>query len=68
LFRQLICRPFHHRLVVVLSVPAALTAVAAIASLLRGGRYIPDDADQATSLARSLTAPAGASDTTWENS
>jgi hypothetical protein len=36
-FPQLISQPFHHGLVVVLSVSAALAAVAAIASLLRGG-------------------------------
>ncbi|HTX82126.1 MAG TPA: hypothetical protein VME44_08110, partial [Streptosporangiaceae bacterium] len=67
-FPQLIAQPFHHGLVVVLSVSAALAAVAAIASLLRGGRYVLNDADQATAPVRSITAPTAASDTTQENS
>jgi MFS family permease len=40
-FPQLISAPFHHGLVVVFVVAAALAAVAAFASLLRGGRPIP---------------------------
>jgi MFS family permease len=39
-FPDLISGPFHHGLVVVLTVAAALSAIAAIASLLRGGRYV----------------------------
>jgi MFS family permease len=67
-FPQLISQPFHHGLVVVLSVSAALAAVAAVASLLRGGRYVADDTDHATAPVRSVTAPTPASDTTQENS
>ena len=39
-FPQLISAPFHHGLVVVFAVSAALAAVAAFASLLRGGRPV----------------------------
>jgi hypothetical protein len=39
-FPHLISGPFHHGLVVVFGVSAALAVVAALASLLRGGRYI----------------------------
>jgi MFS family permease len=74
-FPELISQPFHNGLVVVLSVSAALAAVAAVASLLRGGRYVPDDTDadqattdQATGPGRSTAAPAVAGDTTQENS
>jgi MFS family permease len=38
-FPQLISAPFHHGLVVVFTVGAALSVLAALASLLRGGRY-----------------------------
>jgi MFS family permease len=40
-FPQLISGPFHQGLVVVFVTSAALAAVAAFASLLRGGRYVP---------------------------
>jgi hypothetical protein len=36
--------PFHHGLQVVFAVAAALAAVAALASLLRGGRYVHPEA------------------------
>jgi len=42
-FPHLIAAPFHHGLVVVFAVAAALSVLAAVASLLRGGRYIHDD-------------------------
>ena len=46
-FPELISGPFQHGLTVVFGVSAALAAVAAIASLLRGGRYIhPAAADE----------------------
>jgi len=45
-FPALISGPFHHGLSVVFSVSAVLAAVAAIASLLRGGRYIHPAADE----------------------
>jgi MFS family permease len=67
-FPQLISQPFHHGLVVVLSVSAVLAAVAAVASVLRGGRPAPYDTDQAARQARPATAPTGAGDTTKENS
>ncbi|MGB6457471.1 MAG: MFS transporter [Streptosporangiaceae bacterium] len=39
-FPQLISEPFHHGLIVVFSVATGLAAIAAVASLLRGGRYV----------------------------
>ena len=46
-FPELISGPFQHGLSVVFGVAAALAAVAAVASLLRGGRYIhPASADE----------------------
>ncbi|MGH3256461.1 MAG: MFS transporter [Streptosporangiaceae bacterium] len=42
-FPQLISAPFHHGLAVVFVAAAALSAVAAFASLLRGGRPAPPD-------------------------
>jgi MFS family permease len=42
-FPNLISGPFHHGLVVVFGVAAVLSLIAAIASLLRGGRYMADD-------------------------
>jgi MFS family permease len=45
-FPELISGPFHHGLMIVFLVAAGLAAVAAVASLLRGGRYIhPEVAD-----------------------
>jgi MFS family permease len=40
-FPHLISGPFHHGLVVVFAVAAGLAGLAAFASLLRGGRYVP---------------------------
>src|ERR1700759_3566422 len=40
-FPKLISAPFHHGLVVVFVVAAALSVLAGLASLLRGGRYVP---------------------------
>ena len=39
-FPQLISAPFHHGLTVVVAVAAGLAALAAVASLMRGGRYV----------------------------
>jgi len=44
-FPELISGPFHQGLVIALSVSAVLAAVAGLASLLRGGRYIHPDSD-----------------------
>jgi MFS family permease len=47
-FPDLISGPFHQGLLVVFSVAAALSVLAALASLLRGGRYVhPAPADKA---------------------
>jgi hypothetical protein len=43
-FPELISDPFHHGLIVVFSVATGLAAIAAIASLLRGGRYVHPEA------------------------
>jgi MFS family permease len=42
-FPELISGPFHHGLVVVFLVATGLSVVAAVASLLRGGRYVHAD-------------------------
>jgi len=42
-FPALISGPFHHGLFVVFAVSTALAAVAAVASMLRGGRYVHQD-------------------------
>jgi hypothetical protein len=39
-FPDLISVPFHQGLIVVFAVAAGLSALAAVASLLRGGRYV----------------------------
>ena len=44
-FPELISGPFHQGLVIALSVSAVLAAVAGVASLMRGGRYIHPDSD-----------------------
>jgi MFS family permease len=54
-FPHLISGPFHQGLVVVLSVAAALSALAAVASLLRGGRSV--DPGTAPGPGPALTAP-----------
>ncbi len=43
-FPNLIAEPFHHGLVVVFSVAAALSVLAALASLMRGRRYVHTEA------------------------
>jgi hypothetical protein len=43
-FPHLISEPFHHGLVIVFSLAIAMSLVAALASLLRGRRYVHDDA------------------------
>ena len=43
-FPELISGPFHHGLVIVFSMAMALLVIAAFASLLRGGRYVHEEA------------------------
>jgi MFS family permease len=45
-FPNLISEPFHQGLLVVFSVAAALSVLAALASLMRGGRYVHPVADE----------------------
>jgi MFS family permease len=42
-FPHLISGPFHHGLVIVFTMAIAMSVIGAVASLLRGGRYIHDD-------------------------
>ncbi len=67
-FPQLISGPFHHGLVIALSASAALAALAGVASLLRGGRYVHQETDPSPRLAHSATAATPASDDSKENS
>jgi MFS family permease len=46
-FPQLISQPFHHGLVVVFVAAAAMSVVGALASLMRGRRYVHDEHAQA---------------------
>ena len=62
-FPDLISAPFHHGLTVVFAVAAALSVLAAFASLLRGGRYVPPASVGAPS-ARTLAGPAPAEEGT----
>jgi len=58
-FPGLISGPFHHGLLIVFAAAAGLAAVAAIASLLRGGRYIHPEsaAEQAGTAGQTNPAP-----------
>jgi hypothetical protein len=47
-FPQLISEPFHHGLTIVLIMSTALSVLAGLASLLRGGRYVPTAASAAS--------------------
>jgi MFS family permease len=58
-FPDLISAPFHHGLTVVFAVAAGLSVLAAFASLLRGGRYVPPGS-AGPPPARALAAPAPA--------
>jgi MFS family permease len=56
-FPSLISAPFHQGLVVVLAVAAGLSAVAAFASLLRGGRHVPPEEAGPAQAADLVTSP-----------
>jgi MFS family permease len=60
-FPHLISGPFHQGLVIVFSLAIGLSLVAAIASLLRGGRYVDPRADGVASSTPPAAAPASAS-------
>jgi MFS family permease len=59
-FPQLISQPFHHGLVVVFSMAIAVLVIAAVASLLRGGRYVHEEAVVVTGAAGAVGAPGSA--------
>jgi hypothetical protein len=42
-FPSLISQPFHHGLIIVFVMAIAMSLVAAVASLLRGGRYVHEE-------------------------
>jgi len=50
-FPQLISGAFHHGLVIVFTAAILMTLISAFASLLRGGRYVHDEAGATASLA-----------------
>ena len=59
-FPQLISGPFHHGLVIVFGLAIAMSVIGALASLLRGSRYIHDDGDPGREVADgSNPVPAG---------
>jgi hypothetical protein len=45
-FPNLIAEPFHHGLVIVFSMAILMSLIGAVASLLRGGRYVHEDATE----------------------
>ncbi len=59
-FPDLISGPFHHGLVVVFAVAAGLAAIAALASALRGGRYVQPAAADGSALPTTAALPMGA--------
>jgi MFS family permease len=46
-FPQLIAGPFHHGLVIVFSVAVVMSLIGAVASLMRGGRYVHEELELA---------------------
>src|SRR5580700_2345308 len=59
-FPGLISAPFHQGLVVVFAVAAALAAVAALASVMRGGRYVPPESGLRSAEAQVVAGAQGA--------
>jgi hypothetical protein len=60
-FPHLIAVPFQHGLMVVLAVATSLSVIAALASLLRGGRYVHQaDADEPVAAPEVASAPPAA--------
>jgi MFS family permease len=58
-FPNLISDPFHHGLTVVFLVAAALSVLAGLASLLRGGRYVPSAGSARSATETGSTTAAG---------
>ena len=56
-FPHLIAGPFHSGLVIVFAVAAGLSVLAGLASLLRGGRYVPDAAAGEVSISVDTAMP-----------
>jgi MFS family permease len=60
-FPQLIADPFKHGLVIVFIAAIAMSVVAAIASLLRGGRYVHEDTDPQADTSTATSAASASS-------
>jgi MFS family permease len=60
-FPGLISQPFHHGLVIVFSMAIGVLVIAAIASALRGGRYVHDEEAQSREEAGAVAAGAATS-------
>src|SRR6202035_2289859 len=58
-FPQLISQPFHHGLVIVFTMAVIVLVIASLASLLRGGKYVHEEAVPAAAVA-AATATEGA--------
>jgi hypothetical protein len=58
-FPDLISGPFHQGLIIVFAVAAGLSAIAALASLLRGGRYVPAEGSEGPARRKKLAPPEG---------
>jgi MFS family permease len=58
-FPELISGPFHHGLVIVFSTAMAILVIAALASLLRGGRYVHDEQGAPAAAGQQRAATAG---------
>jgi MFS family permease len=66
-FPQLISQPFHHGLVIVFSMAMALLLVAALASALRGGRFVYDEVNAGDSATTTVPATARSATATSAN-
>jgi MFS family permease len=61
-FPQLIAQPFHHGLVIVFTMAIVVLFIAAGASLLRGGRYVHDEAGAAAVVSAATATEAAGTD------
>jgi len=59
-FPQLISQPFHHGLIIVFTMAMIVLVIAALASLLRGGKFVHEEAVPAAAVAAAAAPPAAA--------